>query len=346
MSSAPSTPAPLARTARPPAPVARSSEPVAEVVRGDVVESVHHGHVVALGADGAPVAGLGDPGVEVLARSSLKLLQAVAMLRHGLDLDGPLLALACASHSGEPHHLDGVRRMLAVADLDEGSLQNTPDHPLDDVAGLQWRCAGTPPASVAQNCSGKHAAMVVTCAAAGWDPATYLDPDHPLQRAVRATVEELTGDPVRHTTVDGCGAPLLSCSLAGLARAFARIATAAEGTPEHRVAAAVRAHPEMVGGTGRDVTDLVAGVDGLVAKDGAEGVYAAALPDGRAVALKVLDGASRPRPVVLVEALRHLGVQADVLDRVGHVPVLGHGRPVGEVRAVPLRDLAAAGSPA
>ena len=209
---------------------------------------------------------------------------------------------------------------------------------VDRAAGSAWRAAGAAPASVAQNCSGKHAAMLATCVAAGWDTATYLDPGHPLQQAIRTSVAALTGDDPDPTTTDGCGAPLLSCTVAGLARAFATVASAPEGTPEHRVAAAMNGHPEHVGGTGRDVTALMAGVLGLVAKDGAEGVYAAALPDGRAVALKVLDGSQRPRPVVMAAALRRLGLAADVLDEVGTLPVLGHGLPVGEVAATPLSD--------
>jgi L-asparaginase II len=136
---------------------------------------------------------------------------------------------------------------------------------------------------------------------------------------------------------------LFSCTVAGLARAFAAIATASPGTAEHRVAEAIRRNPQYLGGTGRDVTQLVAGIPGFIAKDGAEGVYAGAMPDGRAVALKVLDGSQRPRPVVMAAALRHLGVDADVLDDVSRVPVLGHGEPVGEVRAVGLERPAGAG---
>lgn len=310
---------------------------LAHVVRGGVVESVHHGHLVALGPDGHEVLRAGDPDAQVFARSSLKPLQAVAMLRAGLDLDGPLLALACASHNGEAVHVEGARAVLAAAGLDEGDLQNTPDLPLDDAAAFAWRTAGRGREPVAQNCSGKHAAMLATCVANGWDTATYRDPQHELQQAVRATLLDLTGDEPAHVTVDGCGAPLFSCSLTGLARAFGAIARAgADGDdgPLGRVARAMAGHPQMVGGTGRDVTALMAGVPGLVAKDGAEGVYAVGLADGSCAALKVLDGAQRPRPVVMAAALRALGVDAPVLDEVGSVPVLGHGEPVGAVEAV------------
>lgn len=310
------------------------AEVLAQVVRGGTVESAHRGHLVLLDADGSPVVRRGDPSIVFLPRSSLKPVQAVGMLRAGLDLDGELLALACASHSGEPGHLDGVRRILAGAGLTEADLQNTPAVPWGEEDAFAWRASGAGPASIAQNCSGKHAAMLATCVAAGWDPVDHLRPDHPVQRAVRATVADLTGDgDPEHVTVDGCGAPLFSCTLAGLARAFGRLATAAPGTAEHRVATAVRAHPWWLGGTGRDVTELVQGVPGLIAKDGAEGVYAAALPDGVAMAVKVVDGAARPLPVVVAAVLGALGVEAPVLAEVGRVDVLGHGRSVGSVLA-------------
>ncbi len=308
------------------------AEVLARVVRGGVVESVHRGHLVVIGPEGEVRQRRGDPDVTFFARSALKAVQAVAMLRSGLDLDGELLALACASHSGEPEHLAGVRRILTGAGLDVGDLQNTPALPLDADAAFAWRSAGNGPSSLTQNCSGKHAAMLATCVAAGWGRDGYRDPAHPLQQAVRATVAELTGDgDPAHTTVDGCGAPLFSGTPAGLARAFARIATAPAGTPENRVAAAIRAHPWWLGGTGRFATRLIGAVPGLVAKDGAEGVFAAAMPSGAAVAVKILDGSGRPVPPVVTAALEALGVPG--LDEVGRVDVLGHGEPVGRVEA-------------
>ena len=289
---------------------------------------------MALAADGTRVLDLGDPDRPVFPRSSNKPLQAVAMLECGLGLDGELLALACASHSGEPFHLDGVRRILAAAGLDETDLQTPPDLPVDEVEKLQYVAAGGTARPLVMNCSGKHAAMLATCVVNGWPTDSYRDADHPLQQATRRTVERLAGEPVAATGVDGCGAPLFAISLTGLARAFAAVATAPDGTSEHRVAAAIRRHPEWLGGTRRDVTALVAGVPGLIAKDGAEGVYAAALPDGRAVALKIEDGGQRARPPVMAAALRALGVDARVLAEQEVVPLLGGGQPVGEVRSV------------
>jgi L-asparaginase II len=311
--------------------IAHRAAPLACVVRNGVVESVHHGHVVGSTGDGTAAVVAGDPDVTFFARSALKPLQAVGMLRAGLDLSGELLALAAASHSGEPAHLDGVRRILAGAGLGEGDLQNTPDLPLDPDAAARWRADGRRPASLAQNCSGKHAAMLATCRAAGWDLAGYRDPAHPLQRAIRDTVVELTGVPVAHTAVDGCGAPLYSTTPAGLARAFARMATAPPERPEGRVAAAMRANPWWVAGTGREVVRLAAAVPGLVAKDGAEGVFAAALPDGRAVVVKILDGSPRPLAALVAAVLAALGVDDPALAAAGVTPVLGHGVPVGRV---------------
>ena len=135
--------------------------------------------------------------------------------------------------------------------------------------------------------------MLVTCVVNGWPLDAYLDQDHPLQRHITTVVERLGGEAVAHVGIDGCGAPAHTLTLTGLAHAFAAVASAPAGSPMAAVRGAMTTHPEMVGGTGRDVTALMAAVPGLVAKDGAEGVLAAALPDGRAVALKLADGSWR-----------------------------------------------------
>jgi L-asparaginase II len=308
---------------------------VAHVVRSGFVESVHHGVVVATEADGRPFIALGEVRAPILPRSSNKPMQAVAMLRHGLELDAELLALASASHSGEPFHQEGARRILAAAGLTEADLQNTPDRPSEETERERWIAQGLPATSLAQNCSGKHAAMLATCVAAGWDTATYRDPDHPLQRAIADTLAELAGEPVAATTVDGCGAPAMAISALGLARAFGRLAAAGPDTQEGRVAEAIRAHPRWVGGTGRDVSALIAAVLGLIAKDGAEAVYAVGLPDGRGLAVKIADGNQRARTVVTAAALRAMGVEPqEALAELEHAPILGHGHPVGAVVAV------------
>ena len=224
--------------------------------------------------------------------------------------------------------------MLAAVGLTEADLQNTPDLPYDPDERDVWIAAGHAARPLAQNCSGKHAAMLATCRLNGWDLRTYRDEHHPLQRLMADTIADLADEPVAATAVDGCGAPAMAISLAGLARAFGRVAAGAPGTPEGTVTAAIRTHPEFLGGTRRDVTALVRGTDGLIAKDGAESVHAVGLTDGTGVALKIADGGQRARPVVLAAVLRRLGVRSTAYERLEEAPVLGHGEPVGAVVAV------------
>ena len=311
---------------------------MAEIVRSGFVEGHHYGSLVALAADGSVEWSVGDVTAPVLPRSSNKPIQALAMVELGLDLPPDLLALACASHSGEPFHVEGVRRTLASAGLDESALQTPVDYPLDDEAREAVIRAGGAKSSILMNCSGKHAAMLATCVLKGWDTATYLDPAHPLQVALLDTFARVTGEPVDTIAVDGCGAPLLSTSLTGLARAFAALATATDG-PQHRVAEAIRQHPAYVSGTTRDELALHRAIPGLIGKAGAESVYAIALPDGRAWALKTDDGAPRVRPVLMAEALRRSGVldedgvDAAAVETTGRLDLLGGGIPVGVIRA-------------
>ncbi|WP_040159030.1 asparaginase [Nigerium massiliense] len=309
---------------------------VARVVRNGFVESLHHGLGVITGPDGDVCFAVGDPDTIVLPRSSNKPVQALAMLRRGSGLAGAQLALACSSHSGEGFHLSTVRDVLAGAGLSVADLGNTPDYPLDEEARLAWIASGRRKESLAQNCSGKHASMLVTAARNGWPTADYLDPHHPVQGGITETVEELTSATVTAMAVDGCGAPLHAVPLSGLARAFGRIAGAADGE-ERQVADAMRAHPEYVAGTRRDATRFMRAVPGLIAKDGAEGVYAAGLPDGRGIAVKIADGHERARAGLLAALLQVAGVAAESLAGVVDAPVLGHGRPVGAVETLPLR---------
>ncbi|MEU2061207.1 asparaginase [Streptomyces sp. NPDC013455] len=322
------------------APVVREPlhAPVAHLVRGGVVEGIHYGSVVVLGADGRVRFQLGDIEAAFYPRSALKPVQAVAMLRAGLPLDGELLSLAAASHSGEERHLAGTRRILRLAGLTEDDLRNVPDMPFDPAVRDAWVRGGRRPSRLAQNCSGKHAAMLWTAKLNGWSLTDYLDPAHPLQQGIAATVEELTGQRVARVTVDGCGAPLFAVSLHGLARALARITSAAPGTPEARVADAMRDHAEMASGSGRDVAALMRAVPGLLAKDGFEGVQVAALPDGTAVAVKIADGANRARIPVAAAALARAGVDPALLTEFAGEPLLGGGEPVGCVRPVRALD--------
>jgi L-asparaginase II len=313
---------------------------IAEIVRSGFVEGHHYGSVVALAADGSVAWAVGDVTSPVLPRSCNKPLQAVGMLRAGLDLDDELLALASASHSGEPFHIEGVRRILEKAGLAESDLQTPLGYPLDDDARDTHIRAGGAQTSIAMNCSGKHAAMLATCMVNGWDTATYREADHPLQTAIAETFAELTGEDVAVVAVDGCGAPLLSTSLTGLARAFRCLSLARAGSPEHRVAEAIRAYPEWASGTRRDERQLLQAIPGAIGKAGAESCYAVGLPDGRAVASKTDDGAPRARPVVMAAALERLGVcdepgvDAEAVRRTGVAELLGGGRPVGAIRSV------------
>jgi L-asparaginase II len=306
---------------------------VAEVVRSGFVESRHRGSVVAVAPDGTVLWAVGVVDSPMFPRSSNKPLQATAMVRNGLPLRGRLLALTCASHSGESEHIAGVHEMLTGAGLDESALQTPADYPLDEVAREEWIRAGGHREPIAMNCSGKHAGMLATCVANGWDTGGYLQADHPLQVRIVEVFSELTGEPVDAIGVDGCGAPLLATSLVGLARAFSRLAQAPVESAEGSVAAAIVGHPVMVSGSRRDEPQLLRAYPGAIGKSGAEACHAFALPDGTAVALKIEDGADRARPVVLAQALRRLGLDADVLDDIGRPPLLGGGRPVGEVRA-------------
>ncbi|MFE0454416.1 asparaginase [Streptomyces sp. NPDC058914] len=312
--------------------------PVAHLFRGGVTEGVHYGSVVVLGTAGRIDFQLGDVEAAFYPRSALKPLQAVAMVRAGLPLDGELLSLAAASHSGEERHLAGTRRILELAGVTEDDLRNVPDLPYDRVVRDAWVREGRRPSRLAQNCSGKHAAMLYTCRLNGWSLDGYLDPGHPLQQAIAEIVEDLTGQRIARVTVDGCGAPLFSVSLHGLARAAARITAAAPGTPEARVADAMRDHAEMASGSGRDVAALMRAVPGLLAKDGFEGVQVAALPDGRAVAVKIADGADRARVPVAAAALARAGVDPALLAEFAGEPLLGGGAPVGCVRPVRALD--------
>ena len=311
---------------------------VAEVVRSGFTESRHRGAVAGLAADGRQVISVGHTGVPFLPRSANKPLQAVAMLRCGLGLDSELLALAAASHSGEDFHVDGVRKILSGAGLSEDDLRCPASWPLDADTAHRLIARGEDTARIRMNCSGKHAAMLATCAANGWPTGSYLAPGHPLQQAIRRTIEDLAGQPAAATGVDGCGAPLFALTLAGLARAFRVLALAAPGMPERRVADAMRAYPEWTSGTYRDERRLMAAVPGLLVKSGAEGVDAFALADGHGVrsgAVKIDDGGQRARTPVTVATLRELG--AVVPDELATVPVTGGDAVVGEVRAVGWR---------
>lgn len=300
--------------------------PVAVTDRSGFDESVHFGAVVVLGERNDPILAVGDPDVVVYPRSSTKPLQADAMLAAGLRVTDEQLALACASHVGTPRHIEVVESILADAGLTDAALRNTPDWPLDRESAEALIHAGGVRAPRYMNCSGKHAAMVSTCVANGWDVESYLEFDHPLQQAITDRVVELAGD-VAHIGIDGCGAPAHAFRLSGLARAAAQLAGS-----QGAVWRAMSGHPILVGGPSRPSARLVAQRPEFMAKEGAEGVFVAARPGGPSVAVKISDGAGRAAGVVAVAALAAVGVDVDpaaVAD-----PMLGHGEPVGAIRSL------------
>ena len=299
---------------------------LAEVVRSGVVESQHRGFLVALNADGSVNLELGDSSHLIFPRSTVKSFQAAAMVRNGLDLEPRLLALGASSHSGSQVHLDAVREILATVGLDETALQCMIDRPLGEAERRAYGDQG--PSRIVMNCSGKHAAMLVTCVKNGWPIENYLDAAHPLQVACREELENLSGEKVTLTSTDGCGAPLFLISVAGLARAVRSI-TISEDPAHRKVIEASRAFPEMVAGAGRLTATMMQDVPGLYMKDGVEAVQVASMPDGRTLVFKVSDGSLRPFRALVHAGLKRLGVDSPYETEV----VLGGGKAIGEVRA-------------
>lgn len=306
-----------------------SGEVLAEVTRGGVVESQHGGHLIVLGADGEVLFSKGNPSTLIFPRSSIKSIQASAMVRHGLKLEPRLLALVCASHSGSEWHQSAALEILAMAGLDESALRNGKDRPLGTEENKSW---GTNlPTRLAHNCSGKHAGMVITSALNGWSIENYLDADHPLQVACREELESLAEEKVSLTSTDGCGAPLFLLSLSGVARAIHNITISKD--PIHQsVVQACRSFPEMVAGENRATTRLMERVDGLFLKEGAEGVEVGSLADGRTFAFKVSDGSSRAHEPIVGAILSALNATGTF----DPLPVYGGLEIVGSVAALPL----------
>jgi L-asparaginase II len=299
---------------------------LAEYVRDGVVESVHRGYLVALNSDGSVNLELGNIDQLIFPRSTIKSIQGAAMVRAGLKLEPRLLALGCSSHSGSEEHLTAVREILAMANLDESALQCMLDKPLGEPERRAW---GEKPATrISMNCSGKHAAMLLTCVTNGWPTENYLDPAHPLQVAIKTELEALAGETITLTSTDGCGAPLFLISVIGLARAIRAITISTD--PIHQsVLDAARAFPEMVAGKGRLTTQMIEAVPGLYMKDGAEAVEVASMPDGRTLVFKVSDGSLRPFRVLVHAGLKRLGI--DSLYEAENV--LGGDRVIGTIRA-------------
>jgi L-asparaginase II len=314
---------------------------LAVVERSGFIESRHVGSAIVLNPDGMPVATLGDSATPILPRSSLKPVQALACLTAGAPLEGERLALATASHSGTDRHVSVVRDILDSAALGEDALGCPPAWPGDQATRDALVRDGAEPARLRMNCSGKHAAMLLTCVVNDWPTTGYLEPTHPLQVHIREVVERLVGERSAATAIDGCGAPVFAMSLAGLAKAIHRIGTSSERSPFalHRSAGAlvraVREHPWAIDGPGRADTVVIERL-GLFAKGGAEGVMVMVAPNGTTVALKMLDGSGRAATVVGLRLLEREGALAasDVAEATSglSLSVSGGGRVVGAIR--------------
>jgi len=314
---------------------------LAVVERSGFVESRHAGSAIVLDPDGVVVSTLGAVEAPILPRSSLKPMQALASVSAGAALEGAHLAVATASHSGTDRHVALVTDILNAAGVGEDALLCPPAWPGDAAARDEMTRELIGPQRVRMNCSGKHAAMLLACHANGWDMATYLEPQHPLQVHTREVVERLTGTKITATAVDGCGAPVHAMTLAALARAIHRIGASSERSPFalHRSAGmlvrAVREHPWVIQGPGLP-DSIVTERLGVFAKHGAEGVMAMVAPDGTTVVLKILDGSNRAGVVTALTLLVRAGAlqAADVARTLGDLPltVTGGGRDVGVIR--------------
>jgi len=289
------------------------SEPiVVEVRRNAVVEATHRIHAVAV-RSGEIVAAAGDPSLTCFMRSSSKPLQALPLVRSRDDLPDDELAIACASHGDTPAQVAAVRALLARAEATEDDLE----------LGLQ---EGRPPQKIDHNCSGKHAGMLALCRARGWPTNGYHLPEHPVQRACREAHVEAAEVKPEEEASDGCGVVTFALPLERMAHAYSRLETLPGGD---RVAVAMRARPDLVGGPDGPDFSLMRTAPGWLAKGGAEGLLCAAGPNGIGVALKSEDGAGRGHRPALATFLQQLGVD---LPELADVPVLNsRGERVGEV---------------
>jgi len=303
-----------------------AGEVLAKVTRGELVESLHLGHLIVLNADGSTYLFKGSPELPIYPRSAVKSLQAAAMFKAGLKANAEELAIICVSHSGSQKHIDLVTKMLTSRDISISHLKNAVDKPLGEKEKISW--SERPASQLAQNCSGKHAGMLITCQQNGWDISNYLDPNHPLQVAIKNEIEELAGEQVSAVSVDGCGAPLFAISLAGLARAISNLVKSKDDIYQQIVSACTK-YPELVAGEGRLTTRLMQSVPGLFMKEGAEGVEVCALSDGRVIAIKIIDGSWRPVAPIIMEIFKRWGVETPDQS----VNIYGVGSVIGEVIA-------------
>lgn len=305
---------------------------IARVVRSGVVEATHDGAVAAVDQHGRLMAASGEIERRFFARSAVKPFQTYSSVQFGGDMPAELVAVASASHGGDPVHVAIARAILSDAGLDESHLRCPPAWPLSPEAAR--RVAGAPgPQRIWHNCSGKHAAMLRACAAQGWPIESYLDPDSPLQQANFALMAEVTGEDPGPVGVDGCGAPVFRVSTIGLARAFAVFASDCRLS---EIWTAMHRFPMLASGIDGTDAAIARSID-AAAKRGAEGLLGVAIRNQMGVAVKVWDGAKRGAGVAMIAALDQLGVLAgtapDHLAELARPPVLGGGSPVGHMES-------------
>ncbi len=321
-----------------------------EVTRGAMVESRHRGHGVVVDADGGVVMAFGDTEAVVYPRSAIKPLQAIPLIESGaaeaFGLGDSEIALACASHGGEPRHVELVTAWLGHVGLGVADLSCGAHWPLRRAAARTLASAGEEPNGAHNNCSGKHAAMLTTARHLGEPIEGYVDWAHPVQQRILGLMEQLAGIDLSNAPrgIDGCSIPVYGMPMGNLALAFARLADPAQLPPARaaaakRVRGAMAAEPWLVAGSGRFCTEVIEATEGdAIVKTGAEGVHCAALPRlGLGVAVKIEDGAARAAEIVLATILRRLGVIDDtraarLADRLSAPSHNWNGIHVGDVR--------------
>jgi len=334
-------------------------EPLVEVRRGGITESRHRGHIVAVVPDGKIVALLGAPETVTYLRSSAKPHQAIPLIASGaadrFGFDEKEIALACASHSGEPIHVAVARSMLNKIGLEPEALKCGVHEPFSVEAARDLKRKGQEPDVLQNNCSGKHAGMLALALHLDAPIKTYNQPDNPVQLAIGDIISQFSGISIQDIAVgvDGCGVPVFGITVKAMALMYARLVSPPPNFDEKtkaacgRIVSAMMAHPEMIGGT-KDRLDteiMQAGAGRLASKVGAEGVYTVGVlpceewPKGLGLALKIEDGDDhRARPVVVIESLRQLGILADesleAVARYAFFPIRNRaGEVVGEVAA-------------
>ncbi|MFM1926844.1 MAG: hypothetical protein RLZ06_420 [Actinomycetota bacterium] len=298
---------------------------VAVLERDSIIESRHRGIAALTDAEGKLIDQLGSAKRLIYPRSAVKPMQVVAMRRAGLKLSGAELAICAGSHQATPAHIKLVESILAGAGLTESDLQCPLAWPGNPFA----RAEATAESRIAFNCSGKHAGFLAASVIAGWPAESYLDAEHPLQISIREVLEEFSGEKILHSSVDGCGAPLHTITVEGLARAIGKVAAT-----EPEIVEAMLENPWAVGDT--KSMDALVMQHGMIAKIGAEGVFVIGLTSGHGVAVKIADGSLRSAALVAIALLHRNGLIADAtyveLKTALAVHSLGGDKVLGELK--------------